>query len=143
MRLMIILLSLMFSMGALATEITEVKTFKEWKSEKVQDAIQKVVEHKTKFSALQRQGNTSKDMLSRLSQAEFNLEISRDLTVSDYFDIYLKSQENFEKTVALLATKLSPNEVAEMLIHFSNSTKVTPSLENHEVKIAEELKSSN
>jgi hypothetical protein len=143
MRIWMLFVILMFSFKVMAIEDVTIKTFKEWKSEKVQSALQQVVEQKSKFSALQRQGTTSKDVLSRLSQAEFNLEIARDLTVSDYFDIYMKSQDNYEKSVTDLSARLSPNEVAEMLLHFNKANKAPASLDNHDLKIAEEPRSLN
>lgn len=54
---------------------------------------------------------------SRLQQAQLNLEVATELTINDYFVLYL-SQFDSETAMREAAKKLSPDEVAELMIAF-------------------------
>lgn len=55
----------------------------------------------------------------RLQQARLNLEIAQELTVSDYFVLYLSQFKDREAFVEA-AKKLTPEDMADLLMHFKS-----------------------
>lgn len=60
---------------------------------------------------------------AKMQRARFNLQMARDLTIHDYFALYLSRIKNDPKTFREVAKKLSPDEMAELLRAYSRSTQ--------------------
>lgn len=115
-------------------------TFKEWKMEKVQASLQRMNSLRAQIQVLKMESG-NKDILPlerSLAQESWNLEVIKDLGVSDYFILYVKPMKNSNK-YRQLATKMSPDELTEVLETFSknlssnderpdSSTKEAPAL---------------
>ena len=54
---------------------------------------------------------------SRLQQAQLNLELATELTINDYFVLYL-SQSNGTEAIVEAAKKMSADEVAELMMAY-------------------------
>lgn len=120
-----------------------VRGFKEWKSEKVQEALARVIRHRTeieqeklkaeKQSAAvafhevmsgEKASSLSKTptpvsarakLEAQLKQSQFSLEVAKELAVTDYFALYLSQFPDKKKAFADAASKMTPDEVAELL----------------------------
>ncbi len=122
----------------------DVKSFREWKNERVQVAQAKVLSLKAQIDQkkvarvtaagvdpnLVHQGGlqavASKDMsvekLERdLREEIYDLEMARDLSVTDYFVGYLTKVQDKKAAFSEVAGKLSPEEVAELMTVYANS----------------------
>lgn len=118
-----------------------VKSYREWKAEKIHTAQARISNLKvrmelTKQSRQVAQGdpnntnsttveggyltNTTLATLEKqLQQEQYALEFSQDLSVTDYFVGYLTKLPNQQKAVQEVAARLSPDEVAELMIAYS------------------------
>ena len=90
---------------------TEIMGFKTWKSGRVDEA-KAAVQRIQLDSSL---GAAHADR--RLEQARLNVEISQELTVNDYFVLYLKPMKSKDAFVEA-ARKLSPDEVSELMVAY-------------------------
>lgn len=111
-----------------------IKSFKEWKNEKVQSAIKKVtitraqIEYRKLNKQLLQKGEAGNLKDSEMERLElqlkndtYSLEVAQDLTVSDYFGIYLTKQENRTDAYKDAAQKMTSDEVAELIAMFADS----------------------
>lgn len=111
-----------------------VKSYKEWKNEKVQLAIKKVTITKAQieYRKLNRQflqknePTTSKDpeadrLEAQLKNDLYSLEVAQELSVTDYFAIYLTKQENKSEAYKEAATKMTPDEVSHLIKAYADS----------------------
>lgn len=76
------------------------------------------------FEAAARIRHIPENQESLISQAEHNLQVARNLSVTDYFALYLRFQS--ESSLREVVEKLSKPELAEILLAYRNSL---PSLE--------------
>ncbi|WP_041576745.1 hypothetical protein [Bdellovibrio bacteriovorus] len=122
----------------------EVKSYREWKTERVQQAQVKVTTLKTQIDA--RKGirlaaaGTDPNMVHRggleavasqdisveklereLREEIYDLEVAKDLSVTDYFVGYLTKVQDKKTAFNEVAGKLSPEEVAELMTAYANS----------------------
>ncbi len=122
--------------GAPTVETVKTKSFREWKSEKVQDALGKVTVTKTKIqiaktkdpnlnrrkSALEAtSGINSETLEEQLEQDQATLEMAKDLSVTDYFVGYLTKVDDKKAAFNEVAGKLTAEEVAELMAAYANS----------------------
>lgn len=119
-----------------------VKSYREWKTEKVSQASVRVASVKNQLdnkkavgvdpnlamnrSKHQLEGTPGKDLaaekLERMLRAEqYDLELARDLSVTDYFVGYLIKVQDKKAAFQEVAGKLSPEEVAELMTAYANS----------------------
>lgn len=126
-----------------------IKGFKEWKSDKVQDALSQVTRLRTeiereKAKALNQAtaaafhevmkgekpavaGTVAHPMTStaklegQLKQAHFSLEIAKELAVTDYFALYLSQFPDKKRAFVEAAAKLAPDEMAELMSAYERS----------------------
>lgn len=122
-----------------------VKSYREWKSERVQVAQVRVtslknqIENRKAVRAAIVQGTdpnlqkmrgteavSSTDyMVERLERQlkieQFSLELAQDLSVTDYFAGYLTKVQNKKSAFQEVAGKLSAEEVAELMNAYANS----------------------
>ncbi|WP_415063510.1 hypothetical protein [Bdellovibrio sp.] len=122
----------------------EVKSYREWKTEKVQVAQNKISSIKAQIDVkrslrlmaqgmdpnlAQRNsleavssGDMSVEKLERqLRQDTYELEVAKDLSVTDYFVGYLTKVQDKKSAFNEVAGKLSPEEVAELMTAYANS----------------------
>ncbi|MCM2282362.1 MAG: hypothetical protein NDI61_11020 [Bdellovibrionaceae bacterium] len=126
-----------FAQGAEA----EVLTFRAWKTMRVEDAkatlerIQAESGPERGIPAMERPtaarsqthaaGRVQKGGKgeSRLQQAQINFEFATELTINDYFVLYL-SQIRSEATVLEAAKKMSAEEVAQLMLAFKKQLEI-------------------
>ncbi|MGZ3771698.1 MAG: hypothetical protein ACXVCP_16820 [Bdellovibrio sp.] len=123
----------------------DVKSYREWKNEKVQVAQSKVstlkaqIDSKKNFRTaalgldpnLARKHHTleaasssdsSVEKLERqLRLEQYSLDVAEDLSVTDYFVGYLTKVQDKKAAFKEVAGKLSPEEVAELMTAYANS----------------------
>lgn len=134
-----------WSMTAFAMKAgAEVKSYREWKTERVQLAQADVMNLRAqidlkKASRAMAQGTdpnlsnkaaieavSSTDMgveklERRLREEQYDLEVAKDLSVTDYFVGYLTKVQDKKAAFNEVAGKLSPEEVAELMTAYANS----------------------
>ena len=116
------------------TPIGAAKSFKEWKNEKVQLAIKKVTITKAQIEYkklnkqfLQRSESVStKDIETDKLEAVlkndlYSLEVAQELSVTDYFAIYLTKQDNKVDAYKEAAQKMTADEVNQLIRAYADS----------------------
>lgn len=122
-RLFIVMILSFGSAGfALAanTAVPSVQSFKEWKSAKVQPVLARVVSLKALAQA-SKTVNDKQRVLKLLAQESWNLEITNDLSVNDYFVLYLAPMENAPNRFKEAAARLNQSEVVELMESYSRN----------------------
>jgi hypothetical protein len=129
------------SSASLGVSDSKVKGYREWKSEQVQEALQRVTATKTKLQVtrskdpnllMQQKGSTESgsSMVSRLeSQLETDqnfLETVKKFSVADYLAGYLMKIQNKKAAFNEVAGKLTSDEIAELLSAYATSAFGTP-----------------
>lgn len=122
--------------GTPLPELPKVKSFREWKSERVQDALAKVTIAKTKIQVVKAKdpnldrnkmsleaisGANSENLETQLQQDQSTLEMAKDLSVTDYFAGYLTKLQDKKAAFSEVAGKLTAEEVAELMAAYANS----------------------
>lgn len=107
-------------------------TYQQWKADKISTALEGV-QRSTREQSAQLNMRNSKEksnLQGQASQAQFQLEIARDLTFNDYTVLYLAKHPQRSRAVEILSMKMSPKEVAELLgshIRILNGERPEPS----------------
>ena len=118
------------SLPALSQPSPQIKSYKEWKSEKVQASASQVLETRSHILKAKTEANLplieSLEKLQR--QQQWNLEVANDLSVADYFVLYL-SQQNQADRFRQAAPKLTASEVAELMEAYANTLGAQPSID--------------
>jgi hypothetical protein len=107
--------------------------YKDWKAEKIQniqvkinqtgaqvEALKVRIAQDQKSAVVSPYGNHLQYYQKQLDQAQWNLEVARDLSVTDYIVLYLATQPSkgrFQEAAA----QLKPSEVAELMEAYSQS----------------------
>ena len=128
----------------------EVKSYREWKTERVQNAQQRISSVKNQIDnrkavklaiaahgtdpnlAVKAGGKDSVEAASssdymveklerQLRDERYSLELAKDLSVTDYFVGYLTKVQNKKSAFNEVAGKLSAEEVAELMNAYANS----------------------
>lgn len=122
----------------------EVKSYREWKTERVQLAQNKVMTlksqidmkkhprlaaggmdpnlaHKSGLEAVPAHDISLEKMERELREEQYDLEVAKDLSVTDYFVGYLTKVQDKKTAFNEVAGKLSPEEVAELMTAYANS----------------------
>ncbi len=105
---------------AKASPSTGVLSFLEWKSQRVHEAQQKLEQiNKGTPTQVWQEGKSVTDPKPTEQKLNFNVDVALQLNIQDYFSMYLKTltQEEFKDATK----KLSPDEVAELLMAYKNS----------------------
>jgi hypothetical protein len=117
-------------------ESAKTKSFREWKSEQVHDALSRVTATKTKIQLAKSKdpnlarrksgleatsGANSENLETQLQQDQSILEMAKDLSVTDYFVGYLVKIQNKKAAYNEVAGKLTSEEVAELMTAYANS----------------------
>lgn len=111
-----------------------VKSYKEWKNEKVQIAIKKVTITKAQieYRKLNKQFlQKNEPAITKDVEAErleallkndlYSLEVAQELSVTDYFAIYLTKQDNKPEAYKEAAEKMTPDEVSQLIKAYADS----------------------
>jgi hypothetical protein len=98
------------------TVAIEVKSFKEWKAEKTERVSERlnVLKEQLKTTRQQSKEELAKSLVKDVAQEEWNLEVAKDLSVAQYFELYL-SRHPSEKRFQEAAGKMTVIEVAELM----------------------------
>ena len=124
----------------------KVKSYREWKSEKISVAQVKITSIKAQIDArkqtrsiaqgtdpnLVRTARTGVEAVAgrdlsierlerQLQEEQYDLEVAKDLSVTDYFVGYLTKIQDKKSAFKEVAGKLSPEEVAELMTAYANS----------------------
>lgn len=122
---------------------THFKSYREWKNEQIQDVQGKIsvikvqLDHKKQSRNVAQgtdpnlsmnnkrgteAGEPSVEKLEKeLQEEQYDLDVAKDLTVTDYFVGYLTTVDNKKAAFHEVAGKLSPEEVAELMTAYANS----------------------
>ena len=119
-----------------AFEGVKTKSFREWKSEKVHEALTRVTVSKTKIQLAKYKdpnlarrnsgleaisGVNTANLENQLQQDQSILEMAKDLSVTDYFVGYLTKIQDKKAAFNEVAGKLTSDEVAELMTAYANS----------------------
>ncbi|MFM6930243.1 MAG: hypothetical protein ACKOX6_17380 [Bdellovibrio sp.] len=129
-----------------ANHVSRFKSYREWKTEKISVAQTKVSTLKAQLDArkqarmvaqgadpnLARTARTGVEAVPardisiekierQLQEEQYDLEIAKDLSVTDYFVGYLTKIQDKKSAFKEVAGKLSPEEVAELMTAYANS----------------------
>lgn len=112
-----------FASGALPT----IKGYQEWKMEKIQISNSQMAVLKVQIARAQAEGNKKnlEALEKQLDQSKWNLEVIQDLSVTDYFVLYLSQLPQSEK-FQQAASKMSTKEVALLMEAYANTLSLTP-----------------
>ncbi|WP_347357861.1 hypothetical protein [Bdellovibrio sp.] len=122
----------------------DVKSYREWKTERVQAAQTKVttlkaqidlkksgrslangtdpnMAHKAGLEAVSMQDMSVEKLERELREEIYDLEVAKDLSVTDYFVGYLTKVQDKKTAFNEVAGKLSAEEVAELMTAYANS----------------------
>jgi hypothetical protein len=114
------------------------KSYREWKTQQVQDVQTKILTIRTQIDTRKtargidpnlaqgrkgiEAGEPGMDRLEKqLRQEQFDLDVAKDLSVTDYFVGYLTKVQDKKTAIHDVAAKLSPEEVAELMTAYANS----------------------
>lgn len=122
-----------FAPSANAAQTPSIQSFREWKADKIKAVIQQTMVMRNTVLKTKTFGPAKSlpALEKQLSQLNFNLEVAQDLSVTDYFVLYLSQQPQTDR-FKLAAAKLTTAEVADLMQAYAQSLAVSPnsSLEN-------------
>jgi hypothetical protein len=132
----------------LSSRAQTVVSFKDWKSEKIQQIQGRISAEKLQLEALKlkkapetivagkpaAKGDSGISHLiqryeQQLTQEEWNLEVAQDLSITEYVMLYVGAQPSKQRLIQA-ASKLSAEEVAELMEAYSVSLGVQTPAEN-------------
>lgn len=131
-------------LGQVASAIPSgVMSYREWKISKIHQSESRLKELKAKTKdpnlaqKIGAEAGLTEELQSEIEFENTNLSLSKDLTISDYFVGYLTQQGSLNAAVKDVAGRLSPPEVAELMLayaeHFSrlqpSTVKLAPRAE--------------
>jgi molybdopterin converting factor small subunit len=113
-------------------------SFRQWKTQQIVDAQNQVARVANKSLLLRTtdstkvviaaDGDNLDELEKQLKQARIRLDVAQDLSFDDYVTIYLGQFAKDRNSLVGLATKLSPQDVAEMLEFLSSRSALPPNL---------------
>jgi len=126
-NLVLLILLLLSLQGFASGALPPIKGFQEWKAEKIQASAQQMTLLKFQIQKSQAEGNKKNVEVfeKQLDQIKWNLEVVQDLSVTDYFVLYL-SQHPHPERFSIAATKMSTKEVAQLMEAYANTLSPSP-----------------
>lgn len=133
------LLLITLSVPSFASGTQEVKSFREWKSERIQAVQNKIALLTLQKESIRRrlaeQASTEaglplasqKQIDQLIVKEKARMALEKDLTVSDYFVGYLTKNQDRKQAFKAVAPKLSAEEIAELMDAYANSVFGTQS----------------
>ena len=116
------------------------KSFREWKAAMIAASIEKsnqsqqALLQKRRLSASAADPNSAfkakpeaglsfllEELQQQAEKDQYQLSITKDLTISDYFVGYLTVQKDLTATIAEVSSRLSPEEIAELMHAYANN----------------------
>jgi len=115
-----------FQVGA-STVFPNIKGYQEWKNEKLQVAIAQSTVLRTQILKAHSEGNRKlvEALDKQQLQLNWNIDVAKDLSVTDYFVLYLSQQNNPDR-FQQAAQKMSTREVAELIEAYANTLGSSP-----------------
>lgn len=106
----------------LAINPTTVKSYREWKAQRVHAATSEINSLKAQMTSAQMMGHKAQveNLQKELSQQQWNLDVAKELSVTDYFVIYLSQVPETDR-FKQAAAKMSLNEIEEMMKAYSEA----------------------
>lgn len=114
--LVMMLASSLLAVALRANAETSVVGFQSWKSARVDEARNALEKLQDAVSAKDKKLK-NKPVDPKVQQAQVGVAIAQELTVNDYFLLYLRQFKHKEALVEA-AKKLSPDEIADLLIAY-------------------------
>jgi hypothetical protein len=107
--------------------MSSIKGYQEWKREKIQLAQGQVSSLHAQIFKAQAEGNKKlvENLERQSAQLHWNMEVAQDLSVTDYFVLYLSQQsqpDRFQQSAA----KMSTREVAELIEAYAKTLNTGP-----------------
>lgn len=123
-------LILMISLGASAEiNSTGVLGFQAWKTQRIDEARTTLEKIQAEAQPQAAKPQEAKKKYQQFQQAQLNLQIVQELTISDYFTLYL-SQLKDRSSMLDAARKLSADEIADLMVAYQKA--LSPSASNDE-----------
>jgi hypothetical protein len=124
---MLRIIFLIILMSIPAWSLSSIKGYQEWKREKVQLAQSQVSNLHAQIFKAQSEGNKKlvENLERQSTQLHWNMEVAQDLSVTDYFVLYL-SQQNQPDRFQQSAAKMSTREVAELIEAYAKTLNTGP-----------------
>lgn len=105
-------------------ESSSIKSFRDWKNEKIQAVSNQMLQIQTETKRLIADPNSKPSQLiankKQTEQLKWNMQVAQELSVTDYCVLYL-SQQTQAKRFEIAASKLSTEEIAELMRAYSES----------------------
>ena len=110
------------------TAPSSVKGYQEWKNEKVQYAQSQADLVRTQLLKAKLDSNRklTDNLEKQIVQLNWNVDVAKDLSVTDYFVLYL-SQQTATDRFHQAAQKMSTKEVTELMEAYANTLDTSPS----------------
>lgn len=106
---------------------TAVKSYREWKQSKISEAegrVKNLKETLLKSKGLSlsaTEAGLSSNLQTMLDKEEMLFSMAQDLTITDYFVGYLTKQKSVSQAIKEVSTRLSPEEVAELMTAYADN----------------------
>lgn len=117
-------------------EISSIKSFHDWKNEKIQAVSIQILQTQLEAKKLKADPNSKPSQLlankKQSDQLNWNMQVAQELSVTDYCVLYL-SQQTQAKRFEIAASKLSTEEVAELMRAYAESLDSSPSVDSEPV----------
>lgn len=112
---------------SVAPTASVIKGYQEWKGEKIQYAMSQGALLKAQIIKAQAEGNKKQveTLEKQQTQINWNLDVARELSVTDYFVLYLSQQPHPDR-FQQAAQKMSTKEVAELIEAYANTLGTSP-----------------
>lgn len=122
MKLTLIGLILCLCFGGIAQAATPVKSYREWKAQKIQVASSQIGLLKARIASAQIIGHKeqSENIKKQIDQEQWNLDVAKDLSVTDYFVLYLSQIPDADR-FKQAAVRMSVTEIEEMMKAYSEA----------------------
>ena len=129
--------------GPPAPALPTIKSYREWKSTMISEAESRLkatkdsILSKTRAQLGETANSDLKTMHNKYDKESLQLSLAYDLTISDYFVGYLTKQKELDKAIKEVSSRLTDEEVAELMSAYANNffsskaseTKQPPSAE--------------
>lgn len=145
LMLLVVSFCCVFSFNAqAAASAPAVRSYKEWKSDKIQAALSQILVVRNQLLKAQSEGNqkSRETHQKQLSQLQWNLEVANDLSVTDYFVLYL-SQQSQPDRYHQAAQKLTSSEVAELMEAYSGALGIGQAASNATTALSPVISNAN
>lgn len=124
------LVALFLLTGAYGQAAVNIESYQDWKNARIEEAQsqlerlqgkqEKGISGKREARAASGANANSSKLDPKIRQAQENLDLARELTVNDYFLLYLRQFREREAFIEA-AKKMTPEEVADLLMAYQKS----------------------